>query len=92
MSHFPTGLVFSRKKDSCHDFCPNPRINVPLQSNSRAMGNGPRNLEPPSSYEDGLAHISLNYHTNGWTLSLYSFITHRPPLHGGFSVALGSNL
>ncbi|PRD37063.1 UNVERIFIED_CONTAM: hypothetical protein NCL1_06748, partial [Trichonephila clavipes] len=26
MSHFPTGLAFSREKNSCHDFCPNPRV------------------------------------------------------------------
>ncbi|GFS50832.1 transposable element Tcb2 transposase [Trichonephila clavipes] len=62
---------------------------------ARAISDGFRHFEPRSSDEkDTCADtppLSPNYHTNGRTLSLNGFNEHEHPLHGGSSVAPGSN-
>ncbi|GFW08657.1 hypothetical protein TNCV_2776781 [Trichonephila clavipes] len=62
---------------------------------SRVFGDGPRNFEPwPSDGDDtGAGTTSANFHSRpeGGRLSFDIFNMHRPPLHGGSSVVLGSN-
>ncbi|GFX46614.1 hypothetical protein TNCV_4550531 [Trichonephila clavipes] len=52
-----------------------PKSDGPLAGHTKAIGDGPRNLEPRSSNEDDICAVppSPNYHTYGKTSSFNRF-------------------
>ncbi|GFV10160.1 hypothetical protein TNCV_3661121 [Trichonephila clavipes] len=65
-------------------------VQVSLQRNTKAIGDGSRNFEPRSSDDDGLP---LPHHANKRTSSHNRFNVHPlPPMNGASSVALGNLL
>ncbi|GFW71638.1 hypothetical protein TNCV_2548511 [Trichonephila clavipes] len=100
---YPDATPFD-KLNSSHRGLPQPekhgkgyetkKVWEPL-SYTKAFGDGPRNFEPWSSNEEDTSadKPSHNFYTTptGGRLRINIFNVHRPHLHGGSSVALGSN-